>query len=510
VSAADGERVLPAWLEPLPDAERMRAIDAWAIGDRGIPSLELMERAGAGLAAFADELAPAGPIVVVAGKGNNGGDGLVAARLLRDRGREVDVLFAGDPAELTGDARVNLERLPGATAQVLGGPLRADAALVIDALLGTGSTGAPRGSILEAIGAITAAAVPVLAVDVPSGVDASSGAIPGPVIRAGATATFHAAKPGLVIEPGRGHAGAVRVIDIGIPDGAPFGGDVGLIGDELLDQLPRRGAGSTKFTSGRVLVAGGSPGLTGAPCMAALAAQRAGAGYVTACVPNALSAIFETRLLEVMTIPLEASDGHFTARAATRLLDAAAQGGALVIGPGIGRTDGALEFVRAAVAQSPLPVLLDADGLSAYSGELRSLRERESPLVITPHEGELGRLLGIASGEVAAERLRWAREAARESAAIVVLKGDDTLIAAPSGLVAVSPGATPGLATAGTGDVLSGVVGALLAAALEPFTAASAAVRLHALAGVRAAERRGRDGMIASDVIDELAAVRTR
>jgi NAD(P)H-hydrate epimerase len=489
----------------------MRAMDAWAIDDCAVPSLALMERAGAGLAELAAELAPKGPIVVLVGKGNNGGDGLVAARLLRDRGREVEVLLAADKGELRGDAAANLERLPGTPPLRLAGALREDAALVVDALLGTGATGVPRGEIATAITAIEGCGAPVLAVDVPSGVDASSGVVAGAAVHAVATATFHAAKPGLWIEPGRSHAGVVHVIDIGVPAGAPIAVDVGLIHDELLALLPRRSVSSTKFTSGRVLVTGGSPGLTGAPCMAALGAQRAGAGYVTVLGPASLMPIFESRLLEVMTVALADSDGALTPEALPRLLEVAERGGALVLGPGIGRGDGALGFVRDAISQCRLPVVLDADGLSGYTGDLAALvSERRGPLVITPHEGELARLLEITSEEVAAERLRCVRGAAARSGAVVVLKGDDTLIAAPDGRVAVSPGASAGLATAGTGDVLAGVTGAVLAAGLDPFVAAAAAVRLHALAGVRAAERHGRDSMIASDVIEALEAVRTR
>jgi hydroxyethylthiazole kinase-like uncharacterized protein yjeF len=503
----------PDWLEPLLDAERMRATDRWAIEQQSVPSLELMERAGSALAGIAQELAPSGPIVILAGAGNNGGDGLVAARVLREAGREVDVVFAGSAEKLTGDARANLDRLPGEPPRVLDGALRSDAALVIDALLGTGATGEPRGPVGEAIATIAATGARVLATDVPSGVDASSGEVAGIAVTAAATVTFHAAKPGLWIEPGKHHAGRVHVTDIGIPQGAPEEADVGLIRDEpLLQRLPRRAVGATKFTSGQVLVAGGSAGLTGAPCMAALGAQRAGAGYVTAAIPASLSLVFESRLLEVMTVALPDAGGAILPEGLARLQQAAARGGALVLGPGIGRSDGALAFVRATLAQVDLPAVLDADGLSAYSGALARLAQERAgaPLVITPHEGELARLLGVESATVAAARLRHVREAARQSAAIVVLKGDDTLIAHPSGLVAVSPGATPALATAGTGDVLSGVIGALLASGIEPLIAAAAGVRLHALAGIRAAERRGRDGMIASDVIDELAAVRTR
>jgi hydroxyethylthiazole kinase-like uncharacterized protein yjeF len=497
---------LPGWLEPLYDGAQMRAIDAWAIARQGVRSRDLMERAGAGLAAVAGELAPRGRIVVVAGKGNNAGDGFVAARLLRAAGREVDVLLAGEASGLSGDAASNLERLGEQRPTALAEGIAADAALVIDAVLGTGGAGAPRGEALAAIEAIRAAGAPVLAVDVPSGVDASSGEIAGPAVRATATATFHAAKIGLWIEPGRACAGDVRVVDIGMPAGAPVAAGAGLIADRVLDQIPRRGANSTKFSSGRVLVAGGSRGLTGAPCLAALAAARAGAGYVTVCVPESLSAIFESRLLEPMTIALAEEDGSHSSAGVAALVEAAGvHGGALALGPGLGRSDAAFAFAREAIAAVDLPVVLDADGLNAFAGALEQLRGKR--LVLTPHAGELGRLLGIASETVSAARLSSVREAAERSGAVVLLKGDDTIVAAPGGPVAVSPGASPALATAGTGDVLSGVLAAMLAKGLEPFEAACAAVRLHALAGIRAGAARGVDSVIASDVIEELGAV---
>lgn len=497
---------LPSWLDPLLDAERMRAVDRWASDDRGVPSLELMERAGGGLAQVAAAMAPEGRIAVVAGKGNNGGDGLVAARLLRAEGRDVDVLLAGEPNEFSGDAATNLERLPGPAPLALGSGIAAGAALVIDALLGTGASGAPRGAIAEGIEAIAGSGLPVLAADVPSGVDASSGEVAAQAVAAEATATFHAAKPGLWIEPGRAHAGRVSVLEIGIPSGAPVQPDVGLIRDEVLELIPRRSVLSTKFTSGRVLVVGGSPGLTGAPSLAALAAARAGAGYVTACVPASLATVFDARLLEVMTLGLADEDGAHSAAGVAPLAEAAAaRGGAVVLGPGLGRSEGAAAFARAVLDAVSLPIVLDADGLGAYSGALESLQGRAA--VLTPHEGELARLLGCDAATVAASRLRCAREAASRAGAVIVLKGDDTLVAAPDGTVAVSPGATPALASAGTGDVLAGVLAAMLAKGLEPFEAACAAVRLHALAGKYAARDRG-EGLIASDVIEALPAVR--
>jgi NAD(P)H-hydrate epimerase len=496
------------WFEPLYDASQMRAIDAWAIGDRGVPSLELMERAGAGVAEEAGRMAPGGSIAVVVGKGNNGGDGLVAARLLREHGRDVTVLVAGDPAEFAGDARVNLERLPGEAPRRLAATAPASPpALIVDALLGTGATGEPRGAVGDAIREIEAWHAPVLAVDVPSGVDASSGEAAGVAVSARATVTFHAAKPGLWIEPGRGHAGRVRVLDIGIPDGAPIEAAVGLVHDGVIGAIPVRGVHSTKFTSGRVLVAGGSIGLTGAPCLAAMAAARAGAGYVTVCVPESLSPIFEARLLEPMTLALPDDRGRHTAAGAEAVAAAASErGGALVLGPGLGRGEQPAAFARGVLEQAAVPIVLDADGLHPFAGAPEALAGRAD--VVTPHEGELGRLLGRPSAEISRARLRHAREAAARSGAVVVLKGDDTIVSRPDGLAGVSPGATPGLATAGTGDVLAGVIGAMLAGGLDAFTAALAGVRLHALAGVRAARDRGVPGMIASDVIEALAAVR--
>ena len=348
-----------------------------------------MERAGSGLADAATAMAPGGRIVVVAGKGNNAGDGFVAARLLRAGGREVDVLMTAAREDFGGDAAANLERLPGDAPLPLEHGIAADAALVIDALLGTGATGAPRGRILEAIEAIRACRAPVLAADVPSGVDASTGETEGLAVLAAATATFHAAKPGLWITPGRDCAGEVSVIDIGIPDGAPVEADAGLIREAVLGEIPRRGGHSTKFSSGRVLVAGGSSGLTGAPCLAALAAARAGAGYVTVCVPASLSLVFESRLLETMTIALPDAHGAHVEAGVEGLREAvSARGGALVLGPGLGRSDGAARFARGALEAVEVPVVLDADGLNAYAGDLAALHGRAA--VLTPHEGELG------------------------------------------------------------------------------------------------------------------------
>jgi hydroxyethylthiazole kinase-like uncharacterized protein yjeF len=521
---------LPDWLTPLPDAATMREVDRWAIEERGVAGLDLMERAGAGVTRAVERLAPDGPVTVMCGKGNNGGDGLVVARLLRDAGREVTVVCVASPEDFAGDARRNLDRLPGDSPVRLTEGVFAHAAVVVDGLLGTGFEGEPRGTVAEAIDAVNRAGTPVVSVDVPSGVDASTGVVSGRAVWATVTVTFHAAKPGLWIHPGKAHAGEVETIDIGIPRGAPDGtgaragapGDadreearepvaIGLIGRAVLDALPRRAADSTKFSSGHVLVAGGSRGLTGAPRMTAYAAMRAGAGYVTACVPASLQTIVASAgPPELMTRGLpDDDDGGFSAEGVGSVLEAAKRGGALALGPGLGRSDGAVAFARQLAREADVALVLDADGLNAHAGDLPELAARSAPTVLTPHAGELGRLLELDSKEIERERLRHVRAAAARARAVLVLKGDDTLIADPSGLVAVSPGGSPALATAGTGDVLTGVIAALLSQGLDSFAAATAGVWLHAAAGREAARRQGgAEGVIASDVIAALPAAR--
>jgi hydroxyethylthiazole kinase-like uncharacterized protein yjeF len=501
---------LPAWLTPLPDAETMRGIDRWAIDERGVDGLELMERAGAAVAAAVERIAPDGPVAILCGKGNNGGDGLVVARLLRHAGREVTVVCISPPGEYRGDAATNFERLPGEPPIGLEGFGPGGWTVLVDALLGTGASGAPSGDTATAVEALCASDAPVVSVDVPSGVDASNGTVAGRAVRAAATVTFHAGKPGLWINPGKGHAGSVEVADIGIPRGAPMSARAGLIERSVLALLPRRGPDSTKFASGHVLVAGGSRGLSGAPAMASRAAMRAGAGYVTALLPAGLQAIVAgSGTPELMTAGLSEADGAFLEAAVDGVLAGSERGGALALGPGLGRSDGAASFARRLARESALPMVLDADGLNAHAGRLGELAGRVAGTVLTPHAGELGRLLGRDSSQIAGERLAGVREAASTSRSVVVLKGDDTLIAQPDGGVAVSRGGSPGLATAGTGDVLTGVIAAQLSAGVDPFTAAAAGVWMHARAGQLAALAVGAaEGLIATDVIEALPRAR--
>jgi hydroxyethylthiazole kinase-like uncharacterized protein yjeF len=478
---------MDAWLTPLFDAEGIRAVDRWAIEEQNVPSAQLMEAAGTALAEAVAGLSPQGPVRIVCGKGNNGGDGEVAARHLKRTGFEVETvnLWSGDaPGELD-------SWLAGSGA-------------VVDAIFGTGFSGSPREPAAAAIEAINRCGAPVVACDIASGVDASSGEVEGAAVEADLTVSFHAAKLGQRIAPGKWHTGELRVVPIGIPAGAPAEPAGGTIEPAVLALLPRRGPRSTKFSSGQVAIAGGSRGLTGAVRMSSLAAIRAGAGYATVAVPADLESVFEAGEPEVMSVGCPGGDGRLvpaSAKAVLRTFEGAAAG---VLGPGMGRDPGTVELAREVVGGIEAPLVIDADGLNAFAEHLGPVAAREAATVLTPHAGELGRLLGRDSEEIAAHRLACAREAAEQAGAVVVLKGDDTIVS-DGERVAVNAISAPGLATAGSGDVLSGITAAMLARGLEPFAAACAAVVAHARAGRDAALRVGAaESVIAGDVIDSI------
>jgi hydroxyethylthiazole kinase-like uncharacterized protein yjeF len=497
---------MESWLRPLYDASGMREVDRWAIEECGVPSLELMEAAGRGVAEVVAGLAPEGPVRVVCGKGNNGGDGFVAARLLREMGFEVEVLLLWPGEELRGDAAVNFERVGGESVEGdLTGRLAGSGAIV-DAIFGTGFEGAPREPAAAAIWAIDGAGVPVVACDIASGVDASTGEVVGEAVEADVTVSFHAAKLGQRVAPGKGCTGELRVVPIGIPAGAPGEAVAGEIDSAVLALAPRRGPRSTKFNSGQVAIAGGSRGLTGAVRMTSLAAIRAGAGYATVAVPADLEMVFELAQPEVMSVGCPGGDGCLvpaSEKAVLRTFERAATG---VLGPGLGKDPGSFELARTAAGKIDAPLLIDADGLNAFAGRLGELRARTAATILTPHAGELGRLLGRNSAGVEAHRVASAREAAQASGAVVVLKGDDTIVT-DGDRIAVNALSAPALATAGSGDVLSGIVAAFLARGLGPFPAACAAVFAHARAGLDAAARIGAaESVIASDVIDSIPA----
>jgi ADP-dependent NAD(P)H-hydrate dehydratase / NAD(P)H-hydrate epimerase len=495
------------WLDPCLDADEMRATDAWAIKDQGVPSLDLMETAGRAVAEAAAQAATSPVAAIVCGKGNNGGDGLVAARALRETGFEVDALLLAPPDELSDDARANADRFDGAR-QVDPGELTEairGAGVVVDAVFGTGFAGTPRGPAVEAIEAMNEVDAPVVATDIASGVNASTGEVEGAAVAADLTVTFHAPKLGHWIAPGKEHTGELRVAPIGIPDGAPVQPEAGLITPRVLDFAPRRAPGSTKFSSGDVLIVGGSRGLTGAVCMAALAAIRTGAGYATAAVPADLERIFEIKLTEVMTIGCASRDGRLRPAASEQILGAAERAACVVLGSGMGREQGTQRLIQELTERIEAPLVIDADGLNAHVGRIEKLAARKAPFVLTPHAGEMGRLLERDSKVIGAKRAESAREAATRSGGIVLLKGDDSIVTDGDRL-AVNTVSSPQLATAGTGDVLSGMIAALIARGMEPFAATCAAVVAHSRAGRAAGDRIGHDSVIAGDVIESIPA----
>jgi hydroxyethylthiazole kinase-like uncharacterized protein yjeF len=488
--------------EPLYTAAEMRAVEE----AYDPPTLELMERAGKAAADAALRAWPdARRIAVWCGGGSNGGDGLVVARELRVAGREAFVRLLAPEDKVRGDAAEELRRAKEAEVVFVDEVAPAD--LFVDAIFGTGFSGKPRADAARHIEELNGGGGPVLAVDVPSGVDASTGEVAGPAVEAARTVTFHGLKVGLAVAPGRFLAGEVQVADIGLSHTET---EHARVTDAILDLVPRRGPGDNKYTAGTVLVVGGSLGMTGAPSLTAEAALRAGAGLVSACVPASLNLVFEQRLVEVITRPCPDEDGTMTAGAADTILEGAEKAGAVALGPGLGRTEGTQGLVGYLLDRLNKPVVLDADGLWAAGGHLDWIFARDAPTVLTPHAGELGRLLGRESAWVSARRLKAVQAGADDVGAVVLLKGADTLVAAPGRGVLLCDLGNPGLATAGSGDVLTGVVAAFLAKGMDPRAAAAAAAAACGVAAEIAAESHGQAGMIARDVVEALSLALSR
>lgn len=579
-------------------AEEMRGVDRAAIERLGLPGLVLMENAALGVVdAIGRQYPRAESAAIFCGPGNNGGDGLAVARQLATRGYAVEIFLvagtarkagtagkageAGDAAEagkeaaaaavapvaaagkagerpLAGDAGLQLavcrrleltihELAPdGDAAEAEAGLTAALAAagrhdLVIDALFGTGLARPLTGWFARLVEGLNEVPRPRVAVDIPSGLSGSSAEPPGPHLLADLTVTFAAPKVAHVFPPAADAAGELVVTDLGFPrrlvDEAA--GDLHLlVGEELAGLLPPRARDSHKGDYGHLLLVAGSPGKAGAAVLAARAAVRAGAGLVTAAVPEAILQIVHLGSIESMVLPLPAGSagpprehgaGHgaagdpgdpgdrgnsgdpgrhrgLAAAAADQVLEAAAGKSALAVGPGLGQDAGTVAAIRRLAAAADLPLVLDADGINAFAGRPEELAARRAPTVLTPHPGELGRLLGISTAEVQADRPAAARRAAAATGAIVVLKGSLTLIAAPGGGLYVNPTGNPGMASGGTGDVLTGILGGLVAQRLEPLDAACLAVYLHGLAGDLAMVRLRGPALAAEDLIASLPA----
>jgi hydroxyethylthiazole kinase-like uncharacterized protein yjeF len=497
-------------------AAEMRETDRLTSERFGVASHHLMENAGSAVAGFVLSRYPsANRIGVICGKGNNGGDGFVAARKLHEAGRAVRVLLLAEPAELRGDAAEMFSNLPGTPLLVLSSPeLKREAArtifdsdLLIDAILGTGFRPPVSGLYAEAIAALNASSAPVIAVDIPSGADADvMGEQVSSVARADAIVSFTAARPAHVF--GGLTSGTTSISPIGSPDEAIVSSlRLNLIAArEIAPLIGPRPAASNKGNFGHVLVIGGSLGKAGAAAMAGMAILRSGAGLSTVAVPKSILSTVAGFHPELMTEPLaETKAGSISLRALLSLGKLAEGKSVLAIGPGISRIPETSKLVRALVKKQDLPIVLDADGLNAFTGCAAELKGKGRSLVITPHPGEMARLLGSTVAAVQRDRINVARKFARDHQVIVVLKGHRTLIADPGGEIWVNTTGNPGMATGGTGDILTGMVAGLVAQnSKRVLEAVIAAVHLHGLAGDVAAEQLGEHSLVATDLLRAL------
>ncbi len=500
--------------------DEMRELDRATIEDYGIPGLTLMERAGRGVVRAIQARHPvlAGlRTLVLAGRGNNGGDGWVVARVLREHGAQVEVITTAPLADLSPDARANAERylaMGGVVGSLANEPdwqrFRAaaqEADLIVDALLGTGFRGPVRGSLVDVIEIVNASAAEIVAVDIPSGLDADSGEVDGACIEADLTVTFGFPKLGCVVDPGRDVSGELEIVDIGLVAEAiqRLEERFRLIDDELAASLvPVRRANDHKGRFGRLLVVGGSAGFTGAVALAGRAALRVGGGLATVAVPVSCWDLLAGKLTEVMTLGLpETGRRTVSVRAVDDILAAAERADAVALGPGMSREPETAELVRHLVHQIETPIVLDADGLNAFEGRVEELAATRARIILTPHVGEMARLTGLEPPRVEMERLHLPGRLAAAIGQVVLLKGSPSVVAASDEPTTICPRGNPGMATAGAGDVLTGVILGLLGQGLAPYEAAWLGMFVHARAGDRAADRLGVRGLIAGDILEE-------
>lgn len=500
---------------PLVTASEMKEIDRKAAEVFGTPTHDLMENAGKGLSKVIFKQYPeTRKIAIFCGKGNNGGDGLVAARYLSGKANVVVFLLCRKE-EMSGDAGANLDKYKGKLFEItseeefkktISGASKAN--IIVDAILGTGLKAELTGQYRSVVEGINSLGKKVVSVDIPSGISSDTGQVMGAAVKADLTITFGIPKLGLYLFPGTEHAGKVEVIDIGFPEALTSGEAVktGIIErSDIALLFPKRQKDTHKGTYGHLLVVAGSRGKTGAAAMVSTAALRTGAGLVTLAVPKNLQPIYEMKLTEVMTEPLsEGERWSIGENALGEILSLADDMNAVAIGPGIVSTSASLKVMAGLIEDLPHPVVIDAGGIDAIASYPEILKNAKGQRVITPHPGEMGRLLGISSREIQADRVGIARRYAEENNVCVVLKGAHTVIAMPEGKVFINTTGNSGMATAGTGDVLTGMIAGLLAQRFKPEQAALAAVYLHGLAGNMVMDEKGEYGIMATDIIEKI------
>lgn len=499
-------------------AAQMRQIDQDAAQVYGVPTIVLMENAGAEVARAVT--AVIGEVIdkkvyIFAGKGNNGGDGYVAARHLYNQGAKVRVFLLGTKTAVNGDARINLDILSRLDVDILEITSERDwdkvkiavnfADCIIDALLGTGFRGELADSFVQAIELINTAAKPVIAIDLPSGVNADTGQIPGVAVKATATLTLGLPKPGLVLYPGAEYVGKLSVADIGIPSDllTPAHIQQNLITTDLVRQLlPQRTAVTHKGDCGRVAIVAGSQGLTGAAALTALGALHAGAGLVTLGIAASLHDIMEVKLTEVMTRPLPETVGSAIGiKAVPYIEQMASESDILALGPGLGRAEETQAAVREVVKTAEKPLVLDADALNALVDNIEVLLASKSLAILTPHPGEMARLTKLSAAQINQDRINVARQFAMQWGSIIVLKGARTIVAFPDGEIYINPTGNAGMASGGNGDVLTGIIAAFIGQGLSSHAAAIAGTYVHGMAADIVAHS-GQVGMTAGDTLN--------
>ncbi len=506
----------------LVDAHVMRDIDARAINDENTPSLDLMENAGRGIFNYILETVmyrfEAPRIAIICGRGNNGGDGFVVGRYLVEHGEDVDFFLTGSSKKLSADCLINYNRIRDLNIPVT--ELAEDNPLpeliiydiIIDAVFGTGFSGAPRGITAPVIEAVNDSGALVVAVDAPSGLDVSTGQAEGDVIEADYTATLALPKPGLFVSPGRELAGVVTVIPIGIPLEVEEHFNIStflITGETVSFLLPSPIPDGHKGDYGKTFILTGSPGMTGAGVMAGMAAARTGSGLVTVGVPESLNSIYESHLIPVMSLPLPEirQKAVFAVRAKGAVMTALKERDAAAIGPGIGQHHETRELIRRLLPDLTVPAVIDADGLNNLAGDDSPLLIEHGPLILTPHPGEFKRLTGVMPSENPIENYDLLREWCRKFNSVIVLKGSPTLVGSPEGDVYLNPTGNWGMATGGSGDILTGILVALLGMELSPLEAAVCGVYIHGLAGDLAIGDIHPRSLIATDLLEYLPAV---
>jgi NAD(P)H-hydrate epimerase len=508
----------------------MRKIDKITIEREGIPGLELMEKAGLGSALsgkkMLDEKIKGKKIIIFCGKGNNGGDGFVVGRHLAKWGAKVEFYLLGKKEEVKGDALANLKKAVSLKLPIkqvyrekeLSAELRAD--LIVDAIFGTGFKGRVTGLEEKAVQLINSSKIRVLSIDTPSGLDVDTGFVEGECVEADITLTMGLPKVGQFFFPGKSYCGKVEIIDIGVPQKVIEGQSIklNLITEEEIENiLPKRPEDAHKGTCGKVFLIAGSTGMTGAATLASLSCLKAGAGMAILGIPQSLNEIMEVKVTEVMTKPLPdvRKKGALALRGLGEIMQALKWADCVALGPGLGQHFETVDLVRRLVTRIELPTVIDADGLNAISKDSSILNQARAPLILTPHIGELSRLINVPIEEIAKDRIKYASESAKKFNCVVVFKGAPTIIGEPEGQIYVNPTGNAGMATAGSGDVLTGIIIGLLAQMIfqknqdikkNMLRSALAGVYLHGVCGDLARDEKGEMGMIAGDMMEKLTA----